>query len=359
MTITLSAILPSMSATPRAAAAADTFGAILNETVSASDIVGKNQADNAPDLMIDDQIDMLKNDAANMAPETAKADAAAMLAGLVPLASAPDGGAVPILNASAGNDNLDAVNTPDAAPTIAVAQVIAVLTPNASVAPRKAETLKMEGSVRSAPAAGTTSSRGEDQFWRINDAPRSADADKLMLSSAISAAAPKADSAFAAMTADASAMMSLSATTSAATNIAPSPTPTNDLRQLYLASDGQWIDTLRNEIVNNATRDNQLQFTLKPEHLGKLDIALICTDGQIDIRMDASTAAAAQIIAADHAHLVEELRNAGVKVGQFDMTNGQNGARQQQRPQQDVPANDIHPTITRPADSKVVQGRFA
>lgn len=355
--MTLSPILPSMSATPRAASATDTFGAILNETVSASDMAGKNPADNVPDLTVDTQIDM-PIDAANISPETIKADATAMLAGLVPLASATDGGAAAILNASAGNDNLDAANTADAAPTIAVAQVIAVLTPNAPVAPRKAETPKRDNSLPSAIAAGTTSSRGADQFWRINDAAKSPDADTLMLSSTISAAVPKADSAFAAMTADANAMMSPSITTIAA-NVTPSPTPTNELRQLYLASDGQWIDTLRNEIVNNATRDNQLQFTLKPEQLGKLDIALICTDGQVDIRMDASTAAAAQIIAADHAHLVEELRNAGVKVGQFDMTSGQNGARQQQRPQQDVPANDIHPTTTRPADSKVVQGRFA
>lgn len=132
-----------------------------------------------------------------------------------------------------------------------------------------------------------------------------------------------------------------------------------DLRQLYLTPDNQWIDTLRNEIVSSSARDNQLQFTLKPEHLGKLDIMLTTQDGKVDIRFDASTLAAAQILATEQVQLIEDLRQAGVKVGQFEMTNREDGARQQQRQHQDAQPSDLQPTPNRNTLSNEKRGRFA
>lgn len=132
-----------------------------------------------------------------------------------------------------------------------------------------------------------------------------------------------------------------------------------DLRQLYLTPDNQWIDTLRNEIVSSSARDNQLQFTLKPEHLGKLDIVLTTQDGKVDIRFDTSTLAAAQVLANEQGQLIEDLRQAGVKVGQFEMTNSQDGDRQQQRQQQDAQPSDPQTTPNRNTLSNEKRGRFA
>jgi len=132
-----------------------------------------------------------------------------------------------------------------------------------------------------------------------------------------------------------------------------------DMRPLYLTPDNQWIDRLRSEIVSSAARDNELQFTLKPEHLGRLHIALTTQDGKVDIRLDASTSAAAQILATEQVRLIEDLRHAGVRVGQFEMTNSQNGAHQQQRHRQDAPTSDPQPTPNRNTLAPEKRGRFA
>lgn len=134
---------------------------------------------------------------------------------------------------------------------------------------------------------------------------------------------------------------------------------TPDVRQLYVTPDNQWIDTLRHEIVSSAARDNQLQFTLQPEHLGKLDIILTTQDGKVDIRFDTSTSAAAHILATEQVQLIEDLRQVGVKVGQFEMTNSQDGARQNQRQQRDIETSDPQPTPKPSTLSNEMRGRFA
>lgn len=150
---------------------------------------------------------------------------------------------------------------------------------------------------------------------------------------------------------------------------APSPMPANlrsdptalvEYTPLHLSQDGEWIGALSREIVGNAARDNQLQFRLMPELLGQLDVALTTVDGQVDIRLETSTAAAAQIIAADQARLIEDLRNAGLKLGQFEMTNSQNGNRQQQRqPEHDRHCAENNSNQPRTPASPKARGRFA
>jgi hypothetical protein len=137
------------------------------------------------------------------------------------------------------------------------------------------------------------------------------------------------------------------------------PTPVADLRQLIVTQDREWITTLARDIVSNAARDNRLQFTLVPEHLGQLDVALTSDNGKIDVRLDASTAAAAQIISADQARLIEDLRQSGLKLGQFEMSNRQNGNGQQKAP---TPAHQDAETISTPMQPKAspkALGRFA
>jgi flagellar hook-length control protein FliK len=138
------------------------------------------------------------------------------------------------------------------------------------------------------------------------------------------------------------------------------PAPLVEYTPLHLSQDGEWIGALSREIVGNAARDNQLQFRLMPELLGQLDVALTTVDGQVDIRLETSTAAAAQIIAADQARLIEDLRNAGLKLGQFEMTNSQNGNRQPQRqPAHDGQTAEDNSNQPRTPASPKARGRFA
>lgn len=137
------------------------------------------------------------------------------------------------------------------------------------------------------------------------------------------------------------------------------PAPLVEYTPLHLSQDGEWIGALSREIVGNAARDNQLQFRLMPELLGQLDVALTTVDGQVDIRLETSTAAA-QIIAADQARLIEDLRNAGLKLGQFEMTNSQNGNRQQQRqPAHGGQTAEDNSNQPRTPASPKARGRFA
>ena len=135
--------------------------------------------------------------------------------------------------------------------------------------------------------------------------------------------------------------------------------PMAEIRQLILRQDGEWIGALARDIVSQASHNNHLQFTLKPENLGLLDVAIISDNGQIDVRLETSTAAAAQVISADQARLIEDLRGFGLKLGQFEMTNRQNGNDQQRRPVPDHHSNDPASPTAQPKALSRAQGRFA
>ena len=135
--------------------------------------------------------------------------------------------------------------------------------------------------------------------------------------------------------------------------------PIAELRQLVIAADGEWVGALARDIVQHAARDNQLTFTLVPEHLGQLDVAMTTDNGKVDIRLETSSHAAAQAIAAEQARLIEDLRHAGLKLGQFDMSNRQNRNGQQQAPRPDSQHTDNDSTPARTKASSKAQGRFA
>lgn len=358
--MTISCTAPAiLSPASRGTANGEAFEAIFNGSTAAGETVCDAPAANMPELSVDIQIDMPVTEDANAEPAAAMISPTTAPPSFIPAAATMLNGISKIAEDMTGNDNEGLPNTQNAAPATAVAQIIAVLTPTISSAAGKTAAFKKDAPSSTEGSPQAISLPRANRSWPFTENTKPAVSDMNALQSASGGVLLKTDNVFAAMTADANLVMTAAPVTHVAPTSMASATPTTDLRQLYLASDGQWIDTLRNEIVSNATRDNQLQFTLKPEHLGRLDIALVCADGQVDIRMDASTPAAANIIASGHTQLVEELRNAGVKVGQFDMTNGQNGARHQQPQQQHTSANEIQPTPNRPADSKEIRGRFA
>lgn len=144
-----------------------------------------------------------------------------------------------------------------------------------------------------------------------------------------------------------------------APTVPPTDTPSAELRQLVITADGEWIGALARDIVGHAASDNQLAFTLIPEHLGQLDVAVTTDNGKVDIRLETSTHAAAQAISAEQARLIEDLRHAGLKLGQFDMSNRQNENGQQQAPRPDSQHTDNDSTPAQAKASSKAEGRFA
>lgn len=154
--------------------------------------------------------------------------------------------------------------------------------------------------------------------------------------------------------------VTLATSASAPSTAIPAAVPSAvDMRQLILDQDREWIGALSRDIASHSSRDNHLQFTLMPESLGQLDVTLTTGKGQVDVRLDASTAAAAQIIIADQARLIEDLRNAGLKLGQFEMTNRQNSNGQQRQHTPDHPSTESTPITTQPVAQSKALGRFA
>ena len=149
------------------------------------------------------------------------------------------------------------------------------------------------------------------------------------------------------------------AVVSVAPTVPPTGTPIAELRQLVITADGEWIGALARDIVSHAAHDNQLAFTLVPEHLGQLDVAVTTDNGQVDIRLETSTQAAAQAISAEQARLIEDLRHAGLKLGQFDMSSRQNENGQQQAPPPDSQHTDNDSTPAQAKAFSKAQGRFA
>ena len=82
-------------------------------------------------------------------------------------------------------------------------------------------------------------------------------------------------------------------------------------------------------------------------------------NGKVDIRLETSTHAAAQAISAEQARLIEDLRHAGLKLGQFDMSSRQNENSQQQAPRPESQHTDNDSTPTQAKASSKAQGRFA
>ena len=135
--------------------------------------------------------------------------------------------------------------------------------------------------------------------------------------------------------------------------------PVAELRQLVISQDREWIGALSRDIVDNAARDSQLQFTLMPKNLGQLDVALTTDNERVNIRLETNTAAAAQMLSADQNRLIEDLRQSGLKLGHFEMSSRQNGNGPQKAPVPERQIANIKSTSIQPAASSKASGRFA
>jgi flagellar hook-length control protein FliK len=118
-------------------------------------------------------------------------------------------------------------------------------------------------------------------------------------------------------------------------------TPTTDPlrfvveRQLDLARDSRWLDALARDILAVADTPDRLSFRLSPPHLGQLDVDLSTSESGLSVRMNASTEAATQIVAAAQPRLIDELKSQGVRVAEAQVSTGggqsQGQGQQQQR----------------------------
>jgi flagellar hook-length control protein FliK len=120
--------------------------------------------------------------------------------------------------------------------------------------------------------------------------------------------------------------------------IASTP-PTDPLRfvverQLDLARDSRWLDALARDIVAVADKPDQLSFRLSPPQLGRLDVDLSTSDSGLSVRMNASTDAATQIIAAAQPRLIDELKSHGVRVAEAQVSTGGGQSQGQGQQQQ-------------------------
>lgn len=315
---------------------------------------------------LDDAVDALDGPATRAVPTNSLGDIAESFLGLAK--PAPDAAnpalasaiqSEPTSDETVDDSNVLMTQVPQLTPEMSVPQVTAVV---AKAITPQTETAKQTDNSTPQPTGGTiaalTTGRTEQRQRLSALSQKAANDVPLVPKKETRAALVAAD----VPTLDAAPDVAVTPAPASTSTFQPSPSvavSTPDVRQLYLTPDNQWIDTLRHEIVSSAARDNQLQFTLKPEHLGKLDIILTTQDGKVDIRFDTSTSAAAHILAIEQAQLIEDLRQAGVKVGQFEMTNSQDGARQQQRQQQDTETSDPQPTPKPNTLSNEMRGRFA
>ena len=112
-------------------------------------------------------------------------------------------------------------------------------------------------------------------------------------------------------------------------------------RQLDLARDSRWLDALARDIVAVADAPDRLSFRLSPPQLGQLDVDLSSSDSGLSVRMNASTEAAAQIVAAAQPRLIDELKSQGVRVAEAQVSTRSGGQSQGQGQQQQRAADQI------------------
>ncbi len=112
-------------------------------------------------------------------------------------------------------------------------------------------------------------------------------------------------------------------------------------RQLDLARDSRWLDALARDIVAVAETPERLSFRLSPPQLGRLDVDLNASENGLSVRMNASSEAATQIIAAAQPRLIDELKNQGVRVAEAQVSTSSGGQSQSQSHQQQRDADQM------------------
>jgi flagellar hook-length control protein FliK len=135
-------------------------------------------------------------------------------------------------------------------------------------------------------------------------------------------------------------------------------------RQLDLARDSRWLDALTRDIVAVADTPDRLSFRLSPPQLGRLDVDLSTSDSGLSVRMNTSTEAAAQIVAAAQPRLIDDLKSQGVRVAEAQVSTGggqSHGQGQQQQREADQMIEFARARFEQANDSNPMRpdGRFA
>ena len=103
------------------------------------------------------------------------------------------------------------------------------------------------------------------------------------------------------------------------------PADTAITNQLDLAKDGAWLNQLAHDIARSADASGHLRFSLAPEHLGRLDVALSQAADGTSVRLTAETREAHRIVADAQPRLVAEARAQGLRISDTSVDLGGSG----------------------------------
>lgn len=112
------------------------------------------------------------------------------------------------------------------------------------------------------------------------------------------------------------------------------PVDASVTRELSIARDGQWLDTLARDIAATAGKDGQLSFRLDPHHLGSLTVHIRHSDEGASIRMTADTESGRAMLADAQPRLAAEARAHGLSLRETSVDlGGSNADTSQQQAQ--------------------------
>jgi flagellar hook-length control protein FliK len=100
-------------------------------------------------------------------------------------------------------------------------------------------------------------------------------------------------------------------------------------RELKVAQDGQWLDTLARDIAATAGKDGQMSFRLDPQHLGSLTVHISHSAEGASIRMTADTESGRAMLADAQPRLVAEARAQGLTLRDTSVDMGGSGTNSQ------------------------------
>ena len=97
------------------------------------------------------------------------------------------------------------------------------------------------------------------------------------------------------------------------------------LEMLDMAQDN-WTEMLLNRVKSGlAGGKEKLEFLLNPRNLGKMKVTLGMQNDRTTVQVNTETAAAAKLIVESEGRLAQLMDASGLKLGQFNATQGQSG----------------------------------
>lgn len=90
-------------------------------------------------------------------------------------------------------------------------------------------------------------------------------------------------------------------------------------RTLDTARGDLWLTGLASDIAASRQSNGRLSFTMQPENLGMLAVDISADDAGMSLKMTASSNEAAQLIAAGHTKLADELRAQNIRISETDI----------------------------------------